>query len=131
MAVTREPQRASRACVRNTAQRARAEADSRPAQQEGRATPLSPAAPRACPRLPAWIAARIALAIALVSGAVAVARLVERHVRTSPAFATRSIEVTGLTTLTRDDVLHAAGLAVGRNVFEVAPEDAAARLRLH
>ena len=51
--------------------------------------------------------------------------------RTSPAFATRSIEVTGHAHLTRAQVLAAAQLAVGENVFVTAPEDAQAALRSH
>lgn len=84
-------------------------------------------------RRPAWIAVRVVLAVAVVAGAVGVARLIERHVRTSPAFATRTITVQndGGTHLTRDEALRVAGIAEGRNVFEVAPEDAEARLRHH
>jgi cell division protein FtsQ len=64
-------------------------------------------------------------------GSLALARLLERHARTSPAFATREITVEGLGRLTRDDVLSATGLALGRNVFEVGPEEAAERLERH
>jgi len=72
------------------------------------------------------------LLIAVVGvGAVALGRLVERHVRTSPAFATESIELDGHVRLAREEILELAGLAIGRNIFEVAPEDAEQRLLEH
>ncbi len=70
------------------------------------------------------------VALALV-GVGAGGKLVERHVRTSPAFATRAVTVEGNERLATADVLRAAGLEVGRNVFEVPPEDAQARLVRH
>ncbi len=72
------------------------------------------------------------LLVALALGGVgAGGKLVERHVRTSPAFATRTLTIEGNERLTNDEVLRSAGLAVGKNVFEVPPEDAEARLVRH
>src|SRR5688500_11080954 len=66
-------------------------------------------------------AGRLAVLCAVASGAVAAGRLVEQHVRRAEAFATTTIELSGTQRLSRDQVLAAAGLAVGRNVFEVSP----------
>lgn len=86
-----------------------------------------------------WLVARgplglVASALVLFaagSGAVAVGRLVERYVRSAEAFRTTSIEVDGMTRLTREQVLEAAGLAIGRNVFDVSPDEAGRRLARH
>jgi cell division protein FtsQ len=80
---------------------------------------------------PVRAAGRALVVLACVAGSVAVARLVERHVRTSPAFATREIRIEGRARLTEREVLEAAGLAIGRNAFETGPEQAAERLRDH
>jgi len=82
-------------------------------------------------RRPVWMAGRLVLIVAIVSGAVAIGRLVERHVRTSPAFALEEVTLTGAERLPREEVLEAAGLTLGRNVFDVAPEEARARLSRH
>ena len=82
-------------------------------------------------RRPVWLVARIALVILVAAGAVAVGRLVEKHVRTSPAFATKTIQVEGADRLTEEEIHEAAGLAIGANVFDLAPEDAQARLVAH
>jgi cell division protein FtsQ len=82
-------------------------------------------------RRPVELVLRGALVIVVGIGAVALGRLVERHVRTSPAFATQAIDVEGHVRISREEILEAAGLAVGRNVFEVAPEDAQRRLLAH
>ena len=80
---------------------------------------------------PLRTAGRALVVLACVAGSVAVARLVERHVRTSPAFATREIRIEGRARLTEREVLEASGLALGRNAFETGPEQAAERLRDH
>jgi cell division protein FtsQ len=54
--------------------------------------------------------------------------LVEQHVRKAEAFATETIDISGLQTLTRERVLARAGLAYGQNVFEVSPEEAERRM---
>ena len=68
---------------------------------------------------------------AVTAGAVATGRLLERHVRSSIAFATREVEVSGLSRLSREQALAAAGLEIGQNVFEVSPEQARAGLLSH
>jgi len=78
----------------------------------------------------AW-AARIVVLAAVTAGAVASGRLLERYVRSAKAFATSAIELTGAERLSREQVLASAGLALGKNVFEVSPEQAEAALRAH
>lgn len=80
-------------------------------------------------RRPVAVTFKIVLVVAVAAGTVSMARLVERHVRTAPAFATSEIVVEGNGRLSREAVLEAAGLAEGRNVFDVAPEVAEAALR--
>lgn len=82
-------------------------------------------------RRPVLVALKVCVVLLVAAGAVAAGRLVERHVRTSPAFETRDIRVGGLARLEREDVLEAAGLRLGSNAFDVAPEDAEARLVAH
>jgi cell division protein FtsQ len=82
-------------------------------------------------RKPAEIVFRSVLVIAIGAGAIALGRLVERHVRTSPAFALREIEVDGHVRITEAEILETAGVAMGRNVFDVSPEDAQQRLSEH
>lgn len=82
-------------------------------------------------RRPAVIAGKALLVAVVVAGSIAVGRLVEKHLRTSPAFATTDIALEGQERLTREELLAKAGLAVGQNVFEIAPEDAQARLSRH
>jgi cell division protein FtsQ len=65
---------------------------------------------------------------AAILGLVALFRVLERHVRTSPAFAAREIQVEGTHRLSEGEVAQIAGLAIGQNVFEVAPEEARRRL---
>lgn len=79
-------------------------------------------------RGPVIVIGRALVVVAAIAGAVALFRVIERHVRTSPAFATREIEVTGAGRLDRDEVADIAGLAIGTNVFEIAPEEARRRL---
>ena len=67
----------------------------------------------------------VVTAVALVVSAMG---LVERHLKTSSAFAIESVEVTGNQQLTAAQVIAAAGLAVGQNVFAVGPEEARKRL---
>lgn len=82
-------------------------------------------------RRPAKLAGRVLVVLACTLGCVAVARLVERHMRTSTAFATRVLTIDGSERLTRAEVLSAAGLRLGQNVFELGPEEAEERLRDH
>jgi cell division protein FtsQ len=64
-------------------------------------------------------------AVALVVSAMG---LIERHLKTSSSFAIESVEVSGNQQLTAAQVVRAAGLAVGQNVFAVGPEEARKRL---
>lgn len=77
----------------------------------------------------AWLwLGRLTVLGAVSAGAVAGGRLLERHVRSAPAFATTTIELSGNERLDRERVLSVAGLALGKNVFEVSPEQARAAL---
>lgn len=71
---------------------------------------------------------RAIVVLGTTAGAVATGRLVERYVRTADAFATRAVEIGGNSRLSEHDLLDAAGLALGQNIFDVSPEDAEARL---
>jgi cell division protein FtsQ len=82
-------------------------------------------------RRPVVFLGRLALVLSLLAAAVAAGSLVERHVRTSPAFATKEIGIAGIERLERDAIIEAAGLSLGRNVFDVAPEEAEAALLSH
>lgn len=82
-------------------------------------------------RKPLLWTGRALVLCAVTAGAVATGRLLERHARSSAAFATRQIELSGLSRLSREQALAAAGLALGRNVFEVSPEQARAGLQAH
>jgi cell division protein FtsQ len=82
-------------------------------------------------RRPALMVGRIALVVSVVAGAFAVGELVQRHLRTSPAFAAETLELRGNDRLDRTEVLKASGLEKGQNVFKVGPEDAEARLERH
>jgi cell division protein FtsQ len=79
-------------------------------------------------RKPLFWAGRALVLGAVTAGAVATGRLLERHVRNSAAFATTTIDVTGNSRLSRDEVLAAAGLALGQNIFEISPEQARSKL---
>lgn len=82
-------------------------------------------------RRPAAIGLRVALVAAVGAGAVALGRLVERHVRTSPSFALSELAVTGHVRLAEEEVLEVAGLRRGGNIFDVAPTEVVARLEAH
>ncbi|HET8936270.1 MAG TPA: FtsQ-type POTRA domain-containing protein, partial [Polyangiales bacterium] len=71
---------------------------------------------------------RAAVAVTAVALLVAVLALLERHVKTSKSFAIEQVEITGNEQLTNAQVLRAAGLALGQNVFAVGPEQARANL---
>ena len=83
-----------------------------------------------CKRPLAWLARGIVLA-AVTGGTVAGGRLLEQHVRSAKAFATREVDISGASRLSRAQILAAAGLATGQNVFEISPEQARAKLLLH
>ena len=77
------------------------------------------------------IASRVVMMAAVIAAVVAGGRLIEAHVRKSAAFATKVIELRGQTRLEQAAVLSAAGLAIGKNVFDVSPEEAENALRKH
>ncbi len=74
---------------------------------------------------------KLVAVLAGIAGAIAVGRLTRDYVRTSPAFAIATIELEGRARLEESEVLRAAGVSVGTNVFELAPEDVRARLERH
>lgn len=74
---------------------------------------------------------KLVAVLAGIAGAVAVGRLTRDYVRTSPAFAIATIELEGRARLDESEVLRAAGVSIGTNVFELAPEDVRARLERH
>jgi cell division protein FtsQ len=79
-------------------------------------------------RKPLGIVIRIAILAGVTAGAIAVGRLVERHVRTAPSFAIHELSITGNSRLSEELIAAAAGVSVGTNVFEVSPEEAEQRL---
>lgn len=77
------------------------------------------------------VAFRVALALVLMVGFAGLARVVERHMRTAPAFATKRIDIRGAERLSETVLLQISGLGFGQNVFVVSPEQAEDRLRAH
>ncbi len=82
-------------------------------------------------RRPGMILLRTLGVLLAVGGAVAVGRLLQHHLTTSPAFAIERVDIQGLTRIERDELLEAAGIDVGTNVFARSPEDVQARLLSH
>lgn len=80
---------------------------------------------------PAILIGKTVLLAACVAGAIAVGRLIETHVRTSPAFAVRTIEINGNERMELEEVTTISGLELGQNVFDMSPEDVRARLVRH
>ncbi len=68
---------------------------------------------------------------AVLAGAVALGRLVERHMRTSPYFTLRHVRIEGTERLDPEELREAAGLLRGRNVFELSPGRVERALRAH
>lgn len=69
-------------------------------------------------------ALRVAMVVSAVALGFAVLGVIERHLHTSSSFAIDQIDITGNQQLTSAQVIQAAGLAFGQNVFAVGPEDA-------
>jgi cell division protein FtsQ len=67
---------------------------------------------------------RAALAAMVVGCVLSVFRIIEQYVHGSRAFAVTDIAVRGQRQLTSQAVIEGAGLALGKNVFAVAPEQA-------
>jgi cell division protein FtsQ len=88
---------------------------------------------RVAPRLfgPATNAVRVLVVCAFLAGALALGRFVRLHLTTAPAFAVDRIDVRGLSRLERSELLEAAGLTLGMNVFARSPEEVRARLLRH
>jgi cell division protein FtsQ len=82
-------------------------------------------------RKPALLVLRVLVVIGAIVGSIALFRVIERHVRTSPSFATEEIEISGAERLERVEIEETAGLAVGRNVFAISPDDARRNLLAH
>lgn len=80
---------------------------------------------------PASSALRLLTVVAFLGGAVLLGRFVQRHLTTAPAFAVDQIDVSGLSRLDRAELLEAAGLRLGVNVFARAPEEIRGRLLRH
>jgi cell division protein FtsQ len=80
---------------------------------------------------PAAIAVKLLMLAGALAGAVMLGKLLQRHLTTSRAFAIDKIEVQGLVRMERPEVLAAAGIAEGRNVFEHSPSEVQARLLKH
>jgi cell division protein FtsQ len=82
-------------------------------------------------RRPALLTLRTLSVVAALCGAVAVGRLVQHHLTTAPAFAIDTVDVRGLARLSRSELLAAAGIDLGTNVFAKSPEEVRARLLAH
>lgn len=65
--------------------------------------------------------------VAVVLG-YAVIRLVEQHLESSPSFAIEHIDIAGNQQLTAAQVIDAAGLKIGQNIFKLAPDEVQHRL---
>jgi len=66
-----------------------------------------------------------------VAGLWAGGRLLQHHLTTSPAFAIEDIQIDGLARLERAELLEAAGIDLGKNVFAQSPEAVRANLLKH
>lgn len=71
---------------------------------------------------------QLAAAGVLVVGLMAAGRLMLSHLETAPGFSTSSIEITGAQQLSKAEIERIAGIAVGKNVFQVSAEQATAKL---
>jgi cell division protein FtsQ len=86
--------------------------------------------PRGLKKVFSW-SSRAALLLLVTAGAVSAGTLLERYVRRSEAFATREVEIEGRSRLSPEEVMRAADLAYGKNLFEVSPEQAREGLAAH
>lgn len=74
---------------------------------------------------------RLMLVAAALAGTFALGKVLQRHLTTSPAFAIEHIEIEGLSRMERAELLAAAGIQEGRNVFERSPSEVQDRLQKH
>lgn len=72
----------------------------------------------------------VGVCIALL-GVWAMSRFVQKHLTTAPAFAVDAVDVKGLSRVDKAELMQAAGLELGLNVFARSPEDIRARLLRH
>jgi len=63
-----------------------------------------------------WVLRIVGLLVIVVAG-FGVAHFVQRHLTTAPAFAIDTIDIKGLSRVQRDELLQAASLAPGQNIF--------------
>ncbi|HEX5660676.1 MAG TPA: FtsQ-type POTRA domain-containing protein [Polyangiales bacterium] len=77
-----------------------------------------------------WVLRTVGL-LAIVAAALGVAHFVKRHLTTAPAFAIDNIEVKGLARIQKDELLAAAALAPGQNIFAQSPEQLQGKLAQH
>jgi cell division protein FtsQ len=77
-----------------------------------------------------WVLRTIGV-LAIVAAALGVAHFVKRHLTTAPAFAIDRIEVKGLARIQKDELLAAAALAPGQNIFAQSPEQLQGKISQH
>lgn len=82
-------------------------------------------------RRPGTILLKILLVCGAIVGALGLGKLLQHHLTTSPAFAIDRIDVKGLSRMERAELLDAAGIDLGVNVFARSPGDVKARLLRH
>ncbi len=82
-------------------------------------------------RRPLAIAARLAFATTLALGSIALARVLDRYVRTAPEFAISTFEIEGESRLTEAEISACAGMALGDNVFARSIEEVRTDLSAH
>jgi len=70
----------------------------------------------------------VAVAVCVLAAVPSAVRVAERHLRASPHFAIQHIEIRGNQHMSSEAVLETAGIALGQNVFAVAPEEVKRRL---
>jgi cell division protein FtsQ len=78
-------------------------------------------------RVTYWLVQLSAIGVVAL-GLTAAGRLLLHHLESAPAFATSAIEIAGAAQLSKSDIGRIAGLAVGKNVFQVSAEQATAKL---
>ncbi|HKU36494.1 MAG TPA: FtsQ-type POTRA domain-containing protein, partial [Polyangiales bacterium] len=71
---------------------------------------------------------QLALTAGLLFVLYAAASLLLSHVRSAPSFAIGRIDISGASQLSRAEVEHIAGLAVGQNIFEISEDEVRRRL---
>jgi cell division protein FtsQ len=72
--------------------------------------------------------ARLAMGVMALALGYAVLSLIQQHLANSPSFAIEHIDITGNQQLTAAQVIDAAGLKIGQNIFKLAPDDVQHRL---